>query len=498
MILKKNIFILLVLFPFILLSQETWLQIGQDIDGESQGDLFGRNIILSGDGQTLAAFSLYNSTEGVNTGQVRVFRNEENNWVQVGESIYGEDSHDLLGESLSISYDGSVLALAASPRGGGTIKDGYVKVYKNINDNWVPFGSTIRGSGFGSAVSLNADGTVLAFDRRGSAQSEWGSGGIVIYQNYGITIDNWVQIGSIDGLYRLEQLGNKVHLNKVGDIVVASGNVGTSELINNGHLRAFKYINNDWIQLGNDITGTNEFDLLGSSFDLDATGLKIVASTEDPQDGANLGKVKIFEFYDEAWHNTQIFDDFGGKTHAKSAVVSLSDDGNILAIGDISEKSITELGRPTRVFKKTNDLWTQVGESIFGRNEDDFSGSEVSISADGSTIAIGAHLSDSNGTESGQVRVHTISSDVLSIETISLPNNDTQLNIKNPIFDVLEINTNRNDITKITLLDVYGKIVFESSSNQNKYNIQYLEPAMYILNVEFKEEYSFITKVIKR
>ncbi len=491
MILKKKLFILLVLFPFILFSQETWVQIGQDIDGESKGDLFGRNIILSGDGQTLAAFSLYNPTEGVNTGQIRVFRNEENNWVQVGESIYGEDSHDLLGESLSISYDGSVLALASSPRGGGTRKDGYVKVYKNINDNWVPFGSTIRGAGYADSVSLNADGTVLAFQRPGSM---FRNGRIVIYQNFGITIDDWEQIGSIDGMYEHELLGNKVHLNKVGDIVVASGIVGTSELSNNGHLRAFKYINNDWIQLGNDITGTNESDFLGKSFDLDATGLKIVASTED----SHLGKVKIFEFYDEAWHNTQIFDDYGGSTHAKSAVVSISDDGNVVAIGDISTRNKSERGYPTRIFKKTNDLWVQVGESIFGKYEDDFSGSEVSISADGSTIAIGAHLSDSNGKESGQVRVHTISSNTLSIETISIPNNETQLSIKNPILDVLEINTNRKDINKITLLDLYGKIVFESSSNQNKYNIQYLEPAIYILYVEFKEDYSFTTKVIKR
>ena len=43
-----------------------------------------------------------------------------------------------------------------------------------------------------------------------------------------------------------------------------------------------------------------------------------------------------------------------------------------------------------RVFELQSDVWTQIGQDIFGEAKDDYSGSAVSISADGTRVAIGA------------------------------------------------------------------------------------------------------------
>ena len=51
------------------------------------------------------------------------------------------------------------------------------------------------------------------------------------------------------------------------------------------------------------------------------------------------------------------------------------------------------------------DVLEQLGADIDGENADDRSGWSVSLSADGTTVAIGAPSNDDNGTNSGHVRV---------------------------------------------------------------------------------------------
>ena len=47
----------------------------------------------------------------------------------------------------------------------------------------------------------------------------------------------------------------------------------------------------------------------------------------------------------------------------------------------------------------------QIGLDIEGEAKDDLSGVSVSLSEDGSTVAIGAHDNDGNGDKAGHVRV---------------------------------------------------------------------------------------------
>ena len=50
----------------------------------------------------------------------------------------------------------------------------------------------------------------------------------------------------------------------------------------------------------------------------------------------------------------------------------------------------------------------QVGEDIDGEAADDSSGSSVSMSSDGNTVAIGAYGNDGKGTDSGHVRIYQL------------------------------------------------------------------------------------------
>ena len=61
-----------------------------------------------------------------------------------------------------------------------------------------------------------------------------------------------------------------------------------------------------------------------------------------------------------------------------------------------------------RIYKNISGTWTQLGSDIDGESAGDYSGVAVSLSSDGSTVAIGAMLNGGNGADAGHVRVYTI------------------------------------------------------------------------------------------
>ena len=54
-------------------SNNTWSQIGSDIDGESFGDRFGLSVDVSSDGLTFAVGATYGNSNGAKTGYARVY-----------------------------------------------------------------------------------------------------------------------------------------------------------------------------------------------------------------------------------------------------------------------------------------------------------------------------------------------------------------------------------------------------------------------------------------
>ena len=149
------------------LDPVSWVQIGQDIDGEAQGDLFGRTAaMLSADATVLAIGARDNDANGSGSGHVRVFDWSNGSWVQKGADIDGEATGDWSGQSLSLSADGSIVAIGAFRNDGNGTSSGHVRVYRWSGSAWVRMGTDIDGeasqneSGF--SVSLSANGSILA------------------------------------------------------------------------------------------------------------------------------------------------------------------------------------------------------------------------------------------------------------------------------------------------------------------------------------------------
>ena len=95
---------------------EDWIQIGRDIEAEQLCCSISLSpLSISGDGRKIAFGELYN--EG-NAGQVQVYENIDEEWIQVGSKIVGEATYDFSGYAVSLSEDGTSVAIGAPTNDG--------------------------------------------------------------------------------------------------------------------------------------------------------------------------------------------------------------------------------------------------------------------------------------------------------------------------------------------------------------------------------------------
>jgi len=168
----------------------------------------------------------------------------------------------------------------------------------------------------------------------------------------------------------------------------------------------------NWQQLGPTIEGVTIGDHFGSGLSLSEDGRTIAIGAPGTWNAvATPGYAKIFTFESidtgsrwkqlgQTLNGTAVGEYFGRST-------SLSSNGTIVAISDhnyLGNKGIV------RVYQSqgngTNSSWEQLGQGIIGEAAGDKSGLRIALSADGKTLAIGAHLNDGNGDKSGHVRVY--------------------------------------------------------------------------------------------
>ena len=106
------------------------MKVGDDIDGEAVGDKSGQSVSMSSDGTTVAIGAGYNAGNGSNAGHVRIYKFDSSSWVKVGDDIDGEAVGDLSGSSVSMSSDGTTVAIGAYGNDGNGSFAGHVRIYQ--------------------------------------------------------------------------------------------------------------------------------------------------------------------------------------------------------------------------------------------------------------------------------------------------------------------------------------------------------------------------------
>ena len=458
----KKLLHLLLLIPTFIICQT---KIGQDIDGEASNDQFGSGISLSSDGLIVAIAAVGNDGNGSNSGHVRVYENQAGTWTQIGSDINGESAGDEFGNSISLSSDGSIVAIGAVSNDGNGSNSGHVRVYKNQAGVWTQIGNDIDGESagdkFGNSVSLSSDGSIVAISAIENDGNGTASGHVRVYENQGGV---WIQIGNdIDGESSNDRSGSDISLSSDGSIVAIGAVSNDGNGISSGHVRVYENQAGVWTQVGNDIDGESADDNSGFGVSLSSDGsIVAIGAAGNDGNGSNSGHVRVYENQAEVW--TQIGNDIEGESvnNFFGFNLSLSSDGSIIAIGAIGNSGNGSNSGHVRVYENQAGVWTQIGNDIEGESPDDNSGLDVSLSSDGSIVAIGAVNNDGNGSNSGHVRIYDLTS-VLSSNEIVL----SQFNLyPNPTKNQFTIQLNDNLILeKVNIYNSLGQFVSTSKEN---------------------------------
>jgi len=410
-------------------SSGSWMQQAYvKASNAEAGDNFGGAVSLSDDGNILAVGAVYedsNATSVSNDGSgeadnsvsdagaVYVFSRSGTVWSQqayVKASNTGID--DQFGNAVSLSADGNTLAVGAvleDSNATGVSNDGSGEANNSVSDAgavyvfsrsvgiwtqqaYVKASNTGIDDQFGNAVSLSADGNTLAVgavyedsnavgvsnDGSGEADNSAFRAGAVYVFSRSVTV--WSQQAYV-------KASNADAHDRFGSAISLSADGNT--------LAVGAYLE-----------------------DSNATGVSNDGSGEADNSEGNAGAAYVFSRSGTVWSqqayvkasNTGVFDWFGG------SAISLSADGNTLAVGAFGEDSdasgvsdgsggadnLANGAGAVYVFRRSGTVWSQQtyvkasNTELHDWTAQEWFGAAASLSADGSTLAVGARREESN------------------------------------------------------------------------------------------------------
>jgi hypothetical protein len=453
--------ILILLCSNVVFSQ---IQVGANINGSYAGDHFGEAVAINSTGNIVAIGAPSNSEVGNESGQVKVISYDGENWSQLGGLLNGLVSSDEVnfGSSLSISSNGLILAVG-SPNYDSTANDvGLVQIFKYENSDWVQLGNSIVGtqnnSFMGASISLSSDGNIIAVGTPGESTGGIQRGKVFIYE---LVSNVWSQLGDpIIGDLNEVFFGNKVKLNSAGNALAVSDFNIDSEPTKIGKVKIFLFNGINWIQKGSSIVGVLSDDNRPKSLDInnDASVIAIGIPGNDFI-GQDAGSVKIYTFSNSDWiqkgqdlNGTSMLDFFGFS-------VSLFNNGNGIIIGS---PNFSSNGRMS-VFEYIANAWQQSGNNILGSNTGDFFGISLSVSSN-NYVAVGAFGNDTNGDNSGQVKIFDINNSL----TLEESDSHRVMVYPNPVESNIFFDTGDKMIENIIIYNSGGQKVLEKGCLDNK------------------------------
>ncbi|MGB1092476.1 MAG: hypothetical protein ACPGYX_10150 [Oceanobacter sp.] len=377
-------------------------------------DFFGDQVSLSADGSTLAIAGLYEDScsTGVDgdetsdscedSGAVYLFENSDNGWHQTAYlKASNTSSSDFFGASIFLSADGSTLAVGTGYEdscstgiNGDETSDacsasGAVYLFENGDSGWsqtayVKAFNTDSEDLFGQSVSLSADGATLAVGAFGEDSCDTGVNGDETFD----------LCGNSGAVYLFEQ-----------------GDSGWSQT---AYVKASNTENDNFFGWSVFLSANGSTLAVSALYeDSCSTGIN---ADETSNSCVGSGAAYLFEQGDSGWgqtayvkaSNTGYLNFFGDS-------VALSANGSILAVGAYLEGSCSKgvnadeapdscpgsgaASGAVYLFEQGDSGWSQTAYVKASNTGDgDYFGQSVSLSADGSTLAVGADGEDSCST----------------------------------------------------------------------------------------------------
>ena len=293
-------------------ATDAWTALGDPIDGAAPGALFGSALAMDRYGLRMAVGAPGDSESAeITVGSVTIYEfsgepGDENNksWklnggaADAASKVWGAVEGGGFGSAVTLSRDASVLAVGMIGQEDGAIIPGSVQVFEAGADGYQPKGAAISGktvgASFGRSIALDQLGLTLAVGADGADVNGENSGVVRVYKWNGAA---WVQLGSdIRGEAAGDASGTAVDLSLDGTVVVVGAPGNSGKGISSGQARVYAWNNNAWVQRGPDVDGENATDFSGRTVAISGDGNSFVIGADGNDDGgSNAGHVRMFK-----------------------------------------------------------------------------------------------------------------------------------------------------------------------------------------------------------
>ena len=325
-----------------------------------------------------------------------VFGNKS--WSQVGETLQGFDRDDQNGFSISISDDGTRVAVGARRAStDGITRRGNVRVYHIVDSSGKPtwaeeasFDGENAGDQFGFSVKLSADGLRLAAGSIGSDTVGSNSG---LVRMFGLNANIWKPIGEFGGEDAGDLFGLSIDLSANGRLLcVGAPYHSGNDQMQSGKVYFYEDLGDDgnplWEESRAQLFGTSVGDSFGWSVTLNADASRVAIGAPLIEGSVFAGYVRIYEIASPGTVWTLLGQDVSINNMGDRFGFSLSMDGigERVAVGAYRSLDTGQVN----VFKLANNTWLPLGETLVGDFPDEEFGFSVSLSPDGNYVAVGA------------------------------------------------------------------------------------------------------------
>jgi hypothetical protein len=457
-------------------------QIGSNLVGCSNCKV-ANSVTISDDG---TRFVIGNPGVGGGTGAIEAF-NAIGSSISFTGAIFAPGGQTNFGYVVALAGNSSVLTVSATENSKGV-----VNIYTANGNAWdiaTTLPSATTGANFGESVSINADGTRMAIGDSQETQDPAVAnqfGAVHVYENQS---GNWVQIGSTlypDPGSPMGSFGKSVAISADGQRLVVGEYLGAN---GDGKVTVYEWANNDWQPVGSSVTGpAGQADNTGYSVDLNSDGSRIVVGApQTAGTGTNVGTIRSYEWQGGSWQQIGPVLSGDGDNDFYGSSVSMSDNGNRIAIGAPSTNA--GIGY-TRIVDWTGFNWVDT-TTIAGLTDGDLAGFSVALSGNTTRVMIGAPGNNPINVGGGLGRLFEFT----PVSSIKEEFGTQTLEVApNPTTGYLRIGAFTAD--QLSVYDAYGQLVFQAR-NINEIDLSAFPAGIYALVAIHQGDW-FTTKVVKQ
>lgn len=361
-----------------------------------QGDEFGFSVAISSDGNYAVIGARGVDGGGSFEGAAYVFTRTGLNWTQQAKLIPNVNNHDsFFGYSVAISANGATVAVSAWGDDTNGTSAGAVYVFTRTGTSWAQQAKLLASDGtasriFGNSVAISGDGNTILVGALGADVIATNSGAGYIYTRSGSVWSERTKLTSAEW-YASNNFGKSVALSHNGSIAVIGGNNGEDLM----PVYIFTGSGSSWSQLakviGHDCIPQDYF---GQALAASSDGSTVVVGSRfDSDAGTYSGSVYVFTRVGNAYtQQAKLTALDAGHSDYFGTSVSVSGDGNTVLIGaHLKINDGNGAHGASYIFKRNGSTWAQQTKLLpeTGGAGDQY-GTSVAISEDASTMIVSA------------------------------------------------------------------------------------------------------------